>query len=121
MLQLAVCSCDHCVCSGYHLLPLTQAPCVVYSQYQSWFDAPTANTCDATATPHQQCLLDPLTTVDGAQKYSPLCDDDCQLLCDGHDPTILDPSCPIMVGNMAYTGRCQTVRMASGLLKKVCT
>jgi len=94
----------------------------VGTSYATFQDAPTANTCDVTAVPHQKCLQDPFVTdADGVQAYSLLCDDDCQLLCDKEDPTTPDPKCPTSVGLTVYTGLCVPKRLLNGITQKVCT
>eukprot|EP00286_Rhodomonas_abbreviata_P004257 CAMPEP_0181346544 /NCGR_PEP_ID=MMETSP1101-20121128/33383_1 /TAXON_ID=46948 /ORGANISM="Rhodomonas abbreviata, Strain Caron Lab Isolate" /LENGTH=373 /DNA_ID=CAMNT_0023458661 /DNA_START=85 /DNA_END=1204 /DNA_ORIENTATION=- len=94
----------------------------MYSEYNNWESAPTANTCDVTAVPHKKCLDDPLIPDStGRLTYSLLCDNDCQLLCDKLDPTTPDPNCPLAVGLETYTGLCVERRMLDGSSKRVCT
>mmetsp|Transcript_25116 Transcript_25116/g.59863 ORF Transcript_25116/g.59863 Transcript_25116/m.59863 type:complete len:561 (+) Transcript_25116:246-1928(+) len=94
----------------------------LYTTYQSFNSAPTANRCDVTAKPHTQCLVDPLIrNQNGQLVYTALCDDDCQLLCDKEDPTTPDPACPLKVGLDIFTGLCVEVRMLDGSNKRVCT
>mmetsp|Transcript_30483 Transcript_30483/g.76645 ORF Transcript_30483/g.76645 Transcript_30483/m.76645 type:complete len:569 (+) Transcript_30483:39-1745(+) len=109
--QIPRCKC--CVSDGYAGFG---------TSYQDWWDAPTANTCDVTARPHMQCIQNPIQVMsDGAQQYTALCDNDCQLLCDSNDPTVLDPTCPTSVGTVVYSGKCVQKAMLSGQLKKVCS
>ena len=98
------------------------------SLYSDWSSAPTANTCDPTVPAHLQCLLDPFTTGATpptgkltAAVLTPLCDDNCQLLCTGTNPIVRDPECPVLVDTTAYTGKCVQRRMANGQVKSVCT
>jgi hypothetical protein len=69
-----------------------------------------------------QCIQNPIQVMsNGEKRYTALCDNDCQLLCDSNDPTVLDPTCPTSVGNVVYSGKCVQKKMLSGQIKKVCS
>ncbi len=109
--QVPRCKC--CVSDGYAGMG---------TAYKNWWDAPTANTCDVSARPHMRCIQNPVEVrTNGQQVYTGLCDDDCQLLCDSRDPTVLDPACPTSIGTVNYSGKCVQKRMLNGVVKRVCS